>query len=144
MSKKFSSNVLNMKFMRQAEVREEEVKQQDSEKKLRDLSEWRTKFSGTIRQNQPKLQAGNSRRLGFSSIRMLSRAAAAPAVGRRVLTQDPEETKDETKSETKSETPRDSDLDALWRDQQETKKSKSKKRPKSDADAPTKKRKSRP
>lgn len=131
MSQKFSSNVLNMKFMRQAEVREEEEKQQDSEKKLRDLSEWKTKFSGTLKQNQP----GSSRRLGFSSIRMLGRAAA-PAVGRRVLGQDPQETKDET--------PRDSDLDALWRDQQETKKSKSKKRPKSDADAPTKKRKSRP
>ncbi|KAH3679329.1 hypothetical protein WICMUC_001069 [Wickerhamomyces mucosus] len=87
-----SSKVLGMKFMKQAEIREEEKEIEEKQTKLKDLSEWRTPSAQILKerfQNQSKLNS-----VGFTSIKSVQ--GSNVVVGRKIFG-----AKEESKTPTK-------------------------------------------
>lgn len=111
--KGMSSKVLNMKFMRQAEIKEEEKQQEEQERKLKDLSEWKASGAEALK---AKLlaQKRNVRTVGFQDLNRLRNGTDSPVVGRRTFgAPEKEETKlEKADDEDQSES---SELDQLWK-----------------------------
>ncbi|KAH3684144.1 hypothetical protein WICPIJ_004874 [Wickerhamomyces pijperi] len=78
---KLSSKLLGMKFMRQAEIRDEKIEEEKKESRLKDLSEWKSPMASSLKKSfasKPKIQT-----MGFSSINSMNQMS--DVVGRRVF-----------------------------------------------------------
>ncbi|ODV72088.1 Mpp6p CYBJADRAFT_174355 [Cyberlindnera jadinii NRRL Y-1542] len=148
---KMSSNVLNMKFMKQAEIREEERQREDKESRLKDLSEWRTASSESLKKRLVSKNRQNPRMVGYQTVYEISNVGS-PVVGRRTFNTGERKTKtknleDAAGGEGHNEQGDEDmvELDTLWK--KDTSKTRSKsKRPLSDESPKkeTKKRRSHP
>ena len=140
-----------LKFMKQAEIREEERQREDKESRLKDLSEWRTASAESLKKRLVSKNGQGPRVVGYQTVYEISNVGS-PVVGRRTFNTGERKTKTKNTGDTAGEEGHDEqgdegivELDTLWK--KDTSKTRSKsKRPLSDESPKkeTKKRRSHP
>ncbi|ODQ82470.1 hypothetical protein BABINDRAFT_72772 [Babjeviella inositovora NRRL Y-12698] len=80
-----SSRVMNMKFMRRAEIKQADLQQEEKQKEYHDLSEWKSPLAARYAKPKARAQVIN---VGYSSINAIGTTAEVvveeePKVGRK-------------------------------------------------------------